>query len=167
MAQTITESLKSAISNRWPHPPGKKARRYVGVFFDRSRTGRKIVAKVEGNHGTYTVSIEANSNGRLISSACSCYIGRDGGCHHCQAFGITFLENPKAFKTVRAKSLKKVDTLEELGKHLGQTTLEQLLRELKAKGITQKAFAESREHRNESPASWNHQILRTEEPLLQ
>jgi len=141
MAKSPIEAIKIAISNYWCDPPGKKANRYVDKFSDRTRIGKKIIGKVEGNHGIYTVSVQVE--GERISSACSCYIGGDGGCHHCVALGVTFLRDPKAFKTSRSKSLKNIETPDELKRYLKRVTLDKLLKDLKAKGITQKAFAES------------------------
>jgi hypothetical protein len=43
--------------------PGDEAGRYIGHFFECTRTGMKIVAKVIGNHGTYVVSIDAGLGG--------------------------------------------------------------------------------------------------------
>jgi len=105
------------------------------------RIGTKITAQVVGNHGTYTVSIQPEKQG--LSSACSCYIGAGGGCHHCEALAITFLNDAEAFREVKQKRLKEVRSLKDLRGYLKGITLDSLLNELKAKGITQKAFAES------------------------
>src|SRR5437867_495804 len=117
MKQTDLEALKTAIQTRWPHAVGEKAKRYVGKFFDRVRVGERVVARVEGNHGTYTVSLEAKE-GRP-SSAGSCYIGRDGYCHHCHALAATFLNDPQSFKVTKHKRLKQVQTLADLENYLG------------------------------------------------
>ncbi len=141
MPQSDTDTLKTAIKNRWPGRPKAKAGKYVSEFYNLTRTGKKIQAKVEGNHGTYTVSIQLKRES--LSSACSCYIGGDGFCHHCEALGIRFLKDSSAFVAIRTKSLSNVQTLDDLRKNLKGTTLEKLLAGLKARGITQKAFAES------------------------
>ncbi len=85
MDQQKIEQLKAALRGDWfaNYKLDAKAKRYVGQFFDRKLAGKKLSAKVEGNHGTYTVSITAKANG--FNSACSCYVGSDGGCHHCDA----------------------------------------------------------------------------------
>ena len=119
----------------------KKASRYIGRFFDGTRRGTKIIAKIDGNHGTYVVSIEANSKG--VSSACSCYIGRGGGCHHCVALAHTFLRSPAdTFPEIQPTPREAVGGLPELQAYLAGVTLEDLLVQLMAHGITQKAFAE-------------------------
>ena len=64
------ETLQAAIRSHWPGPPGEKAARYIGQFFDRTRAETKIVVKVVGNHGTYIGSIDAGAGG--VASACSC-----------------------------------------------------------------------------------------------
>jgi hypothetical protein len=133
--------LKLAIQRSWSAPqPSQKASRYVGAFFDRVRIGKRIVAKVVGNHGTYTVSIEAQ--GQAVLSACSCYIGKGGGCHHCAALGVTFLQDPDSFRVVKLKKREDVQTVGDLHPYLQGVTLETLLKQLSEKGVTQKAFAE-------------------------
>jgi uncharacterized Zn finger protein len=140
--QTIDlAALTTAIRRYWPGTAGEKARRYAGKFFDQVRLGKRIMAKVEGNHGIYTVSIEAK--GSRLESACSCYIGKYGNCHHCQALALTFLNDVGSFKEKKPKRLKSVRTLTDLQAYLQGITLESLLTKLKTQGITQKAFAES------------------------
>jgi hypothetical protein len=141
MKQTAIEVLKTAIQSYWTHAPSKKAAGYVGQFFERTRSGGKIVAKVEGNHGVYTVSIEVKD--KTLHSACSCYIGGSGGCHHCHALGMTFVQKPGSFKTITKKGRENVETFDDVRVYLKGVTLESLLKELKSQGITQKAFAES------------------------
>lgn len=38
-------------------PPNDKVKTYIGKFLARERVGTRISAKVDGNHGTYKVSI--------------------------------------------------------------------------------------------------------------
>jgi uncharacterized Zn finger protein len=97
-------TLKKAIGRDWARSPGEKARRYVGQFYDCKRIGTRIVARVEGNHGTYTVSIRVDEDETV--SACSCYIGKGGACHHCAALAVTFLNDPGQFAEVRPKKLE-------------------------------------------------------------
>jgi hypothetical protein len=134
-------SFRKLLSVQWPGPPGEKARRYVGQFFACERVGDRIVGKVEGNHGTYTVSIWIDRGS--VSSACGCYIGKHGYCHHCAALAYTFLQKPEAFKEVISKNKADLSGLGDLPNYLKSTTLDALLSELKAKGISHKAFAES------------------------
>jgi uncharacterized Zn finger protein len=141
MPETGIERLKQAIQKRWTHSPSIKAKKYVNQFFQQTRTGTKIKAKVKGNHGTYTVSIQFTNND--INSACSCYIGGDGYCHHCEALAFTFLNNAEIFKEVKTTIQGNIQTLTDLGAYLQDVTLESLLNELKENGITQKAFSES------------------------
>ncbi len=141
MTKSDVKTLTTAIQNHWSDTPGDKAKRYVGQFYNATRRGTRISAQVEGNHGTYTVSVHVE--GRRLSSACSCYIGKSGDCHHCHALALTFLNDPGAFQEIRSKSLNQVQSLPELEEYLQGTTLDALLSELRANGITQKAFAES------------------------
>lgn len=141
MTQAQTDRFKKIIQRHFSGQPGDKARRYVGAFFNRSRIENKISAQVEGNHGTYTVSIRAEEED--VTSACSCYIGKYGGCHHVAALAVTFLDSPGSFKEIRPKKLEAVQSLPELHDYLKSVTLDALIKELRANGITQKAFAES------------------------
>jgi hypothetical protein len=141
MAKTDQETLKAFIQRRWSQEPSEKAKRYIGKFIDPTRRGTVITAEVEGNYGIYTVSIHVDD--QHLSSACSCYIGKHGYCHHCEAFAITFLKEVQQFKEIQQKQLQDVKTLEDVYAYLQGKTLEIFLNELKANGITQKAFAES------------------------
>ncbi len=140
MVDVDLDLLQTAIKRHWSRVPSQKATGYVHAFSAAERRGTKITAKVVGNHGTYTVSMQADEQG--LRSACSCYIGKSGHCHHCEALAITFLDNPSKFKTVKAKQAKDVHALTDVRAYLDSVTLDTLLSQLKAKGITQKAFAE-------------------------
>jgi uncharacterized Zn finger protein len=140
MADTELDQLHTAITRQWSRLPSRKAQPYVHAFSATERRGTKITGKVVGNHGTYTVSIQLNVQG--LTSACSCYIGKHGHCHHCEALAITFLADPDAFKIVTPKQRKDVRDLTDVQAYLHSVTLEALLTQLKAKGISQKAFAE-------------------------
>lgn len=141
MSKSDIEILVHAIKTHWPNPPGEKARGYIGQFFNTTRLGTKIAGQVMGNHGTYTVSIQSGE--QRISSACSCYIGKHGYCHHCHALALTFLNDPQVFVELKTKPLREVRQPSDLEEYLRGVTLESLLDELKTKGITQKAFAEA------------------------
>jgi uncharacterized Zn finger protein len=140
MADTELEQLQTAMKRQWSRVPSKKAKPYVNAFTAAERRSTKITAKVVGNHGTYTVSIQLDSQG--LTSACSCYIGKHGYCHHCEALAITFVQDPGLFKVVAPKQRKDVRNLTDVQAYLQSVTLEALLTRLKDKGITQKAFAE-------------------------
>ncbi|MGH9752737.1 MAG: hypothetical protein ACREA2_08125 [Blastocatellia bacterium] len=136
----VEEIREAILRNEWHISGHEKVARYVGRFFDRQRTGKKIVAKVVGNHGTYTVSL-AVQNGRANGS-CSCYVGR-GGCHHCVALAKTFLGDPESFVAVIRKKRTSIRTLDGLASYLEGITLDELAEKMKERGITQTAFAES------------------------
>ncbi len=141
MPTSDLEILKSIIQKKWSSEPSDKAKRYVGQFFEATRFGTKLTAKVLGNHGTYTVSMYVKE--RRLTSACSCYIGKYGGCHHCQALAITFLQDTTKFRELKQRSLDEVGELADIPEYLRSVTLDELIQALKKKGITQKAFAES------------------------
>ena len=87
MSNTDLDTLQSAIKRHGSLVPSRKAKPYVDAFFAAVRRGTTITAKVVGNHGTYTVSIQVEDG--ALTSACSCYIGKYGNCHHCAALAIT------------------------------------------------------------------------------
>lgn len=134
------ELLRSALQRRWPHAPGEKAQRYVDNFFECQRIGTRISGRVVGNHGTYTVSIRVE--GEQITSACSCYIGKDGYCHHCAALAATFLKDPASFPVIERVECNEIRGLADLHSFLAHTTLDYLLQQLRELGITQTAFAQ-------------------------
>ncbi|MBN1429055.1 MAG: hypothetical protein JXB07_11765 [Anaerolineae bacterium] len=141
MTEQDIEAFKTVLSQHWPPSSSEKVRRYIGKFYECKRIGTKIVALVQGNHGVYTVSIQMTE--QAITSACSCYIGKHGYCHHCAALAATFLNDPGSFTEIVPKRLEQVQDVPDLPDYLTHVTLDELIGQLRAKGITQKAFAES------------------------
>ena len=141
MSESDLAVLRSAIQNTWTEKPSAKAARYVGAFFDGVRVGTGIRAKVVGNHGTYIVSIKVN--GKDVVSACSCYIGKGGYCHHCEALAATFLRGPAEFIEIKPKKQENIQSLDDVHEYLQGITLADLLQQLSEKGITQKGLAGS------------------------
>lgn len=135
--------LHSAIQATWgtSTQTEPKVRNYVKQFRNRQRLGDKLSAVVTGNHGDYTVSIVL-IDGR-IQSACSCYVGKGGGCHHCAALAVAFLTAPDSFVVVEQVALSAVSDLDSLETYLKSVTLDDLMKQLRKQGITQKAFCES------------------------
>src|SRR5215211_7581633 len=142
LSNSDLEILTKNIWKNWSSSIGDKAKVYVGQFTNRFRIGTKIVANVVGNHGTYTVSIQVTPE-LTVTSACSCYIGKGGYCHHCAALAKTFLKAPESFVEKLAKPLDEAKGLNEVAEFLESITLESLIAQLKEKGVTQKAFAAS------------------------
>ncbi len=136
------EVLLAALRGEYAYSGGEKVNRYIGQFYNCKRIGTKIVALVEGNHGTYTVSIQVEWP-KKVTSACSCYIGKSGDCHHCAALAKTFLRDPSLFTEIIPKKLEEVQELSELPQYLEYVTLDELLDKLRSTGITQKALGES------------------------
>jgi hypothetical protein len=141
-AMTDQDTFSNALKQKWSETPGKKAEPYIEQFWARTRRGQKIIAQVKGNHGTYTVSIEVQESG-LTRSSCSCYIGKHGYCHHVAALGYTYLSNPGSFTIITPIALEDVTSLDKLEQYLQTVTLEDLVLQLREKGVSQKAFAES------------------------
>ena len=141
MSNSNSELLQAALKKTWGRKPSENVTRYIGQFFDRQKLEKRIGGKVVGNHGTYTVTIQLKDD--QISSACSCYIGKRGFCHHCEALAKTYMLDPLSFHVLATKTLEEVNNLDDLRIYLQTETLDNLLKQLKSKGITQKAFAES------------------------
>ncbi len=135
------EALQTAIHDRWAGTRNEKVARYIGKFFNTNRLGTRISGQVQGNHGKYTVTVALE--GEMLLSNCSCYIGKHGYCHHCIALALTFLKVPNTFQEIKTRKRSEVRGLDTLGEYLRGITLDSLLQELKSKGITGKAFAES------------------------
>jgi uncharacterized Zn finger protein len=137
-------ALKRAIVANWSYylqSPGSKVGQYVSKFFKCKRIVSKISGKVQGNHGTYTVTIELR-NKRIVSK-CSCYIGKSGGCHHCAALALTFLQKPDSFEAIQPANFEAIKTPEELQAYLKTVKLENLLEELKEQGISYQQFGDT------------------------
>ena len=147
MVDPFIEALQAAIRSQWGeslvyrNDKKDKVGRYVGKFFNCTRLESRISGRVVGNHGMYTVTIQAQD--QALMSSCSCYIGKGGYCHHCVALAITFLNDASAFEEVKTRARDEIQALPTLKEYLDGITLDSLLQELKASGITQKAFAES------------------------
>jgi uncharacterized Zn finger protein len=141
MQDTAADMLQTALRHHWSRAPSDKAKRYVDAFFVTTRIGTKMIAKVRGNHGIYSGSIDLNQH--MINAACSCSIGKGGGCHHCEALAHAFLNNPDRFRAHEQPQFGAIQTLADLHAYLQNTTLNTLLNELKSQGITHKAFADS------------------------
>ncbi|MCB0113953.1 MAG: hypothetical protein KDD84_07675 [Caldilineaceae bacterium] len=133
--------LKTVLAQHWPSARGKKVARYVDKFWDRQRRGQRISGVVEGNHGDYTVSIGVDED--TIHAACSCYIGSHGTCHHCAALAHTFIADPDSFIAIRRIEREEIQGLDSLKRYLESVTLDDLVKSLRAKGVTQKAFCEA------------------------
>jgi len=118
----------------------EKVNRYIGKFYGRQIKNERILAKVKGNYGEYTVSLKPD--GRRVDFNCSCYIGKHG-CHHCVALAHTFLKDSESFELINEVGRSGIKNLAQLGKYLDYVTLGELMDELKSVGISQKEFAEA------------------------
>ena len=141
MVESEISKLITALNKTWPNKPSEKVTRYINKFVDCQRLGTKISGKVNGNHGIYTVTVQLKDSN--LSSACSCYIGKHGFCHHCEALAKTFTLGPMNFRDLETRTLDEVTTLDDLNIYLQSETLDSLLAQLKSRGITHKAFSES------------------------
>jgi len=140
MTQTELEILAQRFSDWRVAPADVKAGRYVGQFFNRHRIGLKIIADVEGNYGTYTVSIDASTE--PPTKACSCYIGAGGSCHHVRALAQTFLDDPASFVPQETRIREQTRTLDDLALYLETMPLETLLADLKAHALSPRRLGE-------------------------
>src|SRR5215510_7628849 len=92
MADTELDQLHMAIKCQWSRVPSKKAQPYVNAFTAAKRLGTKITAKVVGNHGTYTVSIQLDPQG--LTSACSCYTYNGHNLSFCKIRTSSMMGHP-------------------------------------------------------------------------
>lgn len=141
MSDPEVDLLQASLRRHWAAATGSRVQEYIGKFTGCVRMGMRLSGQVQGNHGLYTVSIQVD--GEQVTAACSCYIGKGGGCHHCAALAYTFLKTPTAFQVIATKARENVHGLDDLKAYLTQVTLESLIQQLKERGITQSAFAES------------------------
>jgi hypothetical protein len=118
----------------------EKVNRYIGKFCECRVKNERILAKVKGNYGEYTVSLKLDA--RRVDFNCSCYVGKHG-CHHCLALAHTFLKDSESFEIITETKRSDVKNLEQLGSYLDYVTLGELMDELKSVGISQKEFAKA------------------------
>lgn len=135
------DALLNAMRKHQLRAIDKKVERYIDAFFDMTRMEDQISGRVEGNHGVYTVSFGLTDG--VLRAVCSCYIGSGGGCHHCAALAHTFLRNPEQFKAIERVERSAITTLEDVAAYVRSRPLADLLADLRAAGITQKAFCEA------------------------
>ena len=140
MYKTKQMSLIEKVKEKYNFSVGTKAQSYVNEFYSRRQSTRSISAKVKGNYGEYLASLTLR--GQSLKPACSCYVGKYG-CHHTDALAFTYLQDPDSFTLKKVKIQPNAKTLEELKHYLDNVSLEELIIQLKKKGISQKAFAES------------------------
>lgn len=134
--------LLDKINNQYQSAPSDKTQKYINQFYGRIKKGNMIRANVEGNHGTYGVTLKLKNN--YLASGCSCYIGKHGGCHHTTALAFTYKENPDSFEEQKIAKRSSVKDLRTLKTYLKDIPLEDLIDELsETKGITQAAFGRS------------------------
>ncbi len=157
-----TTALQTAIRAQWRASPSEKAKRYIGQFFESD--AHQIEDHWQGawQPGTYVVSIESTAD--RVSSGCSCYVGKGGFCHHCEALAHTFLQEPSAFREVQPTAREAIRSLADLQTYLQGVALQTLLAELKASGITPTAFAASIGINTRAYVSG--QVERVAQPLL-
>jgi len=142
MATQNNKTILTLIQERYQSTPSDKAQKYVNHFFGKTKKGNAIHASVNGNHGVYSVSIREKKG--YLDAACSCYIGKHGGCHHVTALAHNFLAAPTTFEEQKITERSSVKNLKTLRTYLDGVNLEELMDELKAtKGITQAAFGRS------------------------
>ncbi|WP_141509057.1 helix-turn-helix domain-containing protein [Candidatus Chloroploca asiatica] len=141
---TTAETVAQLLQSRWQGAPSPKTQKYINTFFDIFTLRNGLYAKVQGNHGVYRVSIfEYNDQ---IDATCSCYIGKHGYCHHCEALARTFLLDATTIPPVPAYHIADVRTAttpEQINQYIRSTALAELLQELERNRISIKSVAAS------------------------
>ncbi len=117
-----------------------RAQDYVGAFENLEITPREIRGNVTGNYGTYTTILRRI--GDDLEFACSCPAADDMDCKHAAALGLTYMRDPGSFKEIAAANRAEVRALADVSKFLKGRSLEQLVEELRDRGVTQKQVVE-------------------------
>lgn len=145
MTTTSTADLiQQILKTRWQETVTAKTQHYIGAFFDMFSLRHGIYAKVQGNHGIYRVSIFPEKS--HPEATCSCYIGKDGYCHHCEALAHTFLLNPLAFTIIPEQHIADIigaTIPEQINTATRSAALADIVEELERNGIRVKDVAES------------------------
>jgi methionyl-tRNA synthetase len=134
---TTDETVKQILRIRWQRTTSPKTQKYINQFFDIFTVRGGLYAKVEGNHGTYRVAIFQYND--QIDATCSCYIGKNGYCHHCEALARTFLLNPTgitAIPTHHVVDVLAATTPQQINDYIRSTALDEIIHELERQGIS-------------------------------
>ncbi|PDW00642.1 hypothetical protein [Candidatus Viridilinea mediisalina] len=138
------EIVEQILQARWHSTISGKAQTYVGQFFDAFTLRQGVYAKVQGNHGIYRVSIfPGNKN---VSATCSCYIGKSGYCHHCEALAHAFLLYPETFTAIPKYTMADVSaatTPERIHSVVRSLALAAVIEELEQNNMNLKGIAVS------------------------
>jgi uncharacterized Zn finger protein len=118
----------------------QRAQEYIGHFTHRTIDENEISGKVKGNYGTYTTFLRVSD--RYLEGRCSCQAADEMFCKHSVALGLTYLEAPENFKKKKKVGRKEITGLDDISHYLSSVTLDDLVKELKEKGITQKRTIE-------------------------
>ena len=118
----------------------QRAQEYVAYFTHRTIDGNEISGKVEGNYGTYTTFLDAS--GSWLEGRCSCRAADEMFCKHAVALGLTYLKSPESFITKEKVGRREITSLDDVADYLDSVTLDELVKELKARNITQKRITE-------------------------
>lgn len=118
----------------------ERAQDYVGSFFGTEASHREIRGEVTGNYGTYSTVLRRV--GDALECACSCPAAEDMDCKHAAALGLTYLRDPGSFKDQAAADRTEVRALVDVSKFLKGTSLEDLVADLRDRGIPQKQIVE-------------------------
>lgn len=113
-----------------------RARGYVGAFSSTQASPREIRGEVTGHHGTYTTFLRRV--GDSLECACSCLAASEMNCKHSAALGLTYLRDSRSFQAMAARDRIEIRALKDVHKFLERTTLEDLVEEIRDRGITQK-----------------------------
>ena len=126
----------------------QRAQEYVMQFTHQTIQGNEISGKVEGNYGTYTTFLHVSDKGDFLEGRCSCRAADQDFCKHSAALGLTYLATPESFvqKEKAGKAGKvareEIKSLDDVAAYLKRVTLDELVKELKARGTSQKSLLE-------------------------
>jgi len=122
--------LKSLCNSRTYN----RAWKYAGSFIKRTIDGSEISGIVGGNYGDYFTTL----NLKELKATCTCKSG-DDLCKHAIALGLTYIVSPESFRRKEKDVvIKKIRRLSDIPEFLDSVTLDDLVKELKKRKITQK-----------------------------
>jgi hypothetical protein len=132
---TERELRKSFGEETW-----RRAQEYVGAFYATEAGPREIRGSVTGHGDTYSTFLRRV--GGYLECACSCPAADDMNCKHAAALGLTYLRGPASFKAMAGKNRTEIRAMGDVSKFLKGTTLDDLVKQLQDRGVTQKQVIE-------------------------
>ena len=134
-------ALQTAIRAQWRAAPSEKAKRYMGQFFETTRSDRRSPARCMATMAP--TSCPSSPQRTACRPAVAAISAKAAFATIAKRWRTRSSESPQIFREVQPTAREAIRSLADLQAYLQGVTLETLLAELKANGITQTAFAAS------------------------